>query len=62
MIMLIKPGMYQHMPGFLKLLLSGKSVCVFVCVCLCLCICVYVSVSVFIYMCMWVCQLEAINN
>ena len=29
----IKQGAHRHTPGFLKLLLFGKSVCVFVCVC-----------------------------
>ena len=36
-IKLFKPGAHQprRMPGFLKLLLSGKFVCVCVCVCVC---------------------------
>ena len=29
-----------HTPGFLKLLLSGKSVCVFVCLFVCVCVCI----------------------
>ena len=33
--LLVKPGA----PGFLKLLLSGKLVCVYVCVCLSVCLC-----------------------
>ena len=35
---LVKPGAPAfgwHVPGFLKLFLSGKSVCVCVCVCVC---------------------------
>ena len=37
------------MPGFIKLLLSAKSVFVCVCVCVCVCMCVCA------FMCMYVC-------
>ena len=45
------PGMRRlHVPGFLKLILCGSSVCMFVCVRVCVCVCVCVSAP------------EAINN
>ena len=38
---IFKPGARRpHMPGFLKLILCGLSVCVFACVCVCVCVCV----------------------
>ena len=30
----------RRAPGFLKLILCGSSVCMFVCVCVCACVCV----------------------
>ena len=39
--MLFKPGAYwlqAGAPGFLKLILCGSSVCVFVCVLVCVCV------------------------
>ena len=39
------PHTHWHMPGFLKLPLSRKSICMYacmhVCVCVCVCVCVY---------------------
>ena len=43
--MLISKFISNQMPGFLKLPLSGKLVCVFVCVFVCVCVCVCVCVS-----------------
>ena len=40
--LLIKPNMrlpLAGVPGFLKLLLSGKSAYVYICVCVCACVC-----------------------
>ena len=41
------------MPGFLKLLLSGKFVAV--CACVCVHTCVWVCVCVCVHTCVWVC-------
>ena len=55
-MMFIKPGARQPVagaPGFLKLVLCGSSVCVFVCVSVC--VCVFVCVCVCVCVCECVC-------
>ena len=44
--------MQAGVPGFLKLLLSWKSVCV--CICVCVFVCVYLCVCVFVCVCVCV--------
>ena len=34
-----RAGRSRRVPGFLKLILCGSSVCMFVCVCVCVCVC-----------------------